>query len=134
MGTRAAVAVPVAGGTWRGRYVHWGADLAPALRAVLIRDGYARAVEVLTVEHDGWSKLTGDPAVELDPDFHDDRFSAVPGYGIAYTEAQWDGEPAQWITPDTVEDYGVEVVYVLTPDGVAVLDPAHPHTGLRSTP
>jgi hypothetical protein len=59
MGTRAAVAVPGEGGTWRGRYVHWGADLAPALRAVLIRGGYARAVEVVTVDHDGWSQVTG---------------------------------------------------------------------------
>jgi hypothetical protein len=62
MGTRAAVAAPVEGGGWRGRYVHWGADLAPALREVLIRDGYAPGDEVLTVEHYGWSQLTEDPA------------------------------------------------------------------------
>ena len=116
MSTRAVVAVPDPAG-WRGRYVHWGADLRPALVTILRRDGYAAAVNTLTATF-GWSEVTGDPAAALDPDRHEpDRFQAVPGYGIAYTPAEYGDE---WVTPDNAGEYWVEVVYVLTPDGVAV--------------
>lgn len=121
MSTKGAVVVPWQG-SWRGRYVHWGAALAPALRSILNRDGYARAVEVLTVENYGWSEVTGDLAPELRP-VHDDRFRAVPGYGIAYTEADGQATPDDWVTPDTWPDFLVERVYLLTPDGVADWDP-----------
>ncbi len=122
MSTRGAVVTPW-GDSWRGRYVHWGADLAPALRAILLRDGYSEAAGVLTLRYFGWSEVTGDAAPEL-RGVHDERFTAVPGYGIAYTEARGQSAPGDWVTPDNWGDYGVELVYLLTPDGVAVWDPA----------
>lgn len=134
MATRGAVAAPVEGGTWRGRYVHWAGDLAPALRVILTRDGYAGAVRVLLTEHYGWSEVTAAPEVELRAGVHDERFTAVPGYGVAYTTARGQSDPSEWITPDTWEDYGVEVVYLLTGDGVAVIDPAPTVPGDRVAP
>jgi hypothetical protein len=57
--------------------VHWAPDLAPALRVILARDGYAEAVRVLLTEHYGWSEVTAadDPEIR---GYHDDRFTAVP--------------------------------------------------------
>lgn len=118
MSTRGVVAVPLEGGGWRGRYVHWGDGLRPVLVDILKRDGYAAAVGTLT-RHHGWSTITGDPDAVLPDYLEPDRFQAVPGYGVAYTPAEFDDE---WITPDTLDGSWLEVVYLLTPDGVAVLE------------
>lgn len=119
MSTRAVVAIPE-GTEWRGRYVHWGEDLAPALRVILARDGYARAVAVLLFDHGGWSEVTGQDRVGLDPGRDLDRFLPVDGYGIAYTEAE---EPlSEWITPASFPASWIERAYLLTPDGVVAWD------------
>lgn len=118
MSTRGAVAVPIDGGGWRGRYVHAGAHLRPTLVAILRRDGYAAAVATLTGAH-GWSTITGDPDVEVPDYLQPERFRAVPGYGLAYTDEE---APDQWVTPDTAAADWVEVVYVLTPDGVVEVE------------
>ena len=118
MSTRAAVAVPLEGGGWRGRYVHWGGGIRPALVAILRRDGYTGAVQTLT-RHHGWSTITGDPDAVLPDYLEPDRFQAVPGYGVAYTPSEY---PDEWLTPETVAGSWLEVVYLLTPDGVAALE------------
>ena len=122
MSTRGAVAFPD-GSSWRGRYVHHGDDLAPTLRAILARDGYAGAVDALILERYGWSQVTGETSPALDPGVHDARFTAVPGYGIAYTTVDDQSAPDDWVTPDTWQDFDVERVYVLTGDGVVELHP-----------
>lgn len=129
MSTRGAVVTPYFD-SWRGRYVHWGADLGPALRVILLREGYSEAAAMLTLRHYGWSEVTGEAFPEL-REVHDDRFTAVPGYGIAYTEARGQSAPGDWVTPETWQDYGVERVYLITPDGVDVWDPATGERGGR---
>lgn len=130
------VAVPHEG-SWRGRYVHWSGSpehLRPVLYEVLTRDGYARAVDVLTSRYWGWSEITAAPAPELREGQRDGRYIAVPGYGIAYTAANGVG-PEEWFTPDpaNLAAAWIEYAYVLTPDGIASfeVDPAGTATVYR---
>lgn len=110
MSTRSVVAVPF-GDTWRGRYVHWDGHLVgEVLDRIVERDGYDRAVQVLTVEHFGWSSLDG---IGQDPDREgSDRFVVVPGYGVAYSA---DEQPDEWIGPDDLD--GLDYLHLLTPEG-----------------
>lgn len=121
MGTRAVVAVPV-GESWRGRYVHWSGSpehLGTALASILDRDGLATAAHTLTEAHYGWSQITGEPDPEMPESYRDGRFVVVPGYGIAYTEAN--GVTAEsWLGPGDVAEVWAEYVYVLRPEGAQV--------------
>lgn len=122
MGTRAVVGTPHGQG-WRGRYVHWSgspAHLGRALRRIVERDGLPVASRVITTDHYGWSELTGADSPELLEGYTDGRFAVVPGYGIAYTTEQDQSSPDEWFGPEDLEPAGIEWVYVLTHDGLAI--------------
>lgn len=93
--------------------------MRPVLVEILRRDGYAATIAALTAAH-GWSTITGEPDVDVPDYLEPERFRAVPGYGLAYSD---DEAPADWwITPESAAADWIELVYLLTPDGVAVLD------------
>jgi hypothetical protein len=119
MGTRSVVAIPHHDG-WHGRYVHWDgypSGVGAALHQIVTRDGHDHAVRTLTAEHFGWSSITGETDPELTMPGHSAaRYTAVPGYGIAYTPAEQSDE---WVRHDG-SDWGTEWAYVLGPDTITV--------------
>lgn len=137
VGTVSIIAVPE-GDTWRGRYCHWNgypAHQYDALSTIIERDGYAHAVQVLTRTHESWSYLRPDmPSIEgVTPDldaplgsvarlavdftgqgpYATNRFTIVPGYGVAYNDRPTYYKTDRWYGPDSNVD--AEWAYVLTP-------------------
>lgn len=140
MSTRCAIAIQEGDG-WKGRYVHDDGDPATKgndLRTLVDRDGYDAVVKtIITGDHYGWSAIEprqpsitgvipdesaryGTPAKTawyFSPEgfYGDGRYANVPGYGIAYTEAQG-VSPDYWITH---EDDGIHIewAYVLNERG-----------------
>lgn len=99
MGTQGIVGVATETGGFRGRYVHWDGDtLGARLAEIVERDGIETAIRTLTVEHFGWSTVNGQAEQELDASRSGGRFAAVPGYGVAYTTAEGQGDPEEWYT------------------------------------
>lgn len=134
MSTRSVVAVPLPGGGWKGRYVHFDgypSGVGSALAKIVQRDGYEKAVQTLTQDHYGWSTVDGEDVQERYQWENDGRFEAVPGYGIAYTDTVIEGFGFQpgyqqvtsddWIT-ESGDDQGTEYAYVLHPDSLRVLE------------
>jgi hypothetical protein len=127
MGTRSVIAIPDAEHGWRGRYSHWDGSpsgVGEALRQIVNRDGYTTAVRTLTEEHYGWSSVHPDhfaTTEQLGVGYTDGRFASVPGYGVAYTTAQGQSSPDDWITPDG-DDWGTEWAYLLGEGGMAVFE------------
>lgn len=124
MGTRSVIAIPDATHEWRGRYIHWdgySAGVGEALRRIVLRDGYTAAIHTLTEEHYGWSSVNAKDEPELGFGMQDDRFAAVPGYGVAYTTEQGQSSPDDWIFADG-DDCGTEYAYLLGEGGIAVYE------------
>ena len=108
MGTRSVVAVPTAGGGWKGRYVHWDgypAGVGDAVRAIVERDGVETAVDTLVVTNYGWSSVAAETREDedLSAGMSDGRFKVVPGYGVAYTEQDGQSSPDAFITDEPLE-------------------------------
>lgn len=123
MGTRSVVAVRY-GDSWRGRYVHWDGYPTGVGQALLeIRrnlypndlDGMVRA---LTETHRGWSSINAEERVELPDYYESDRFEAVHGIGIGYTDSE---ASEDWIEAEG-DNWGTEWCYILTPNGIHVLE------------
>jgi hypothetical protein len=109
MSTNSLIVPP---GSTTGRYVHWDGypeHMLEALTAIVQRDGLDKAVQVLTEDHFGWSIIDHDGR-QGDPYPNDDRFEAVPGYGIAYTQA---GQVEPWLSVTDFWGYA----YRLTANG-----------------
>lgn len=120
MSTRSAVGT-LANGEFKGRYVHFDGypdGVGAALRKIIDREGVARALRVITEENYGWSSLDGSENPTLERGYHDGRFKAIPGYGIAYTEVDGQSDPSQWI--ENVGEWGTEYIYIIMPDGTVV--------------
>ena len=102
MSTNAIIGT-TAGEGFRGRYCHWDGYptwMGPQLASVVhdLCDGdAARAVEILTVEHAGWSNIDTRPGKQELPDgYRDGRFASVPGVGIAYTIESGQTSEDEW--------------------------------------
>lgn len=109
MSTRSIIAVPHED-NWRGRYVHWDgypAHMGQELSEILRRDGYAKAVKVLTEDYKSWSSISSTIGAT-------ERL--VAGYGEPHTDIPDNEDP--WIYPQD-EDW-TEWVYLLLPFGIAV--------------
>lgn len=112
MSTRSVIAVPT-DNDWKGRYVHWDgypSHMGAQLTAIIQRDGYEKAVKVLTEDHKSWSGISTEGSY--------DEFGgiAVPGYGAAHNDIPEGDDP--WIYPGN-QDW-TEYVYLLLPFGIAV--------------
>jgi len=121
MSTRAIVAVPH-GRSWRGRYTHsdgYPFHHVPTLLSIVQRDGLARAIQVLTVEHHSWSMLD-DSETREGPGKLGERSVRVPGYGDAYVDQDGGSSADHWIRAEH-EDTWCMYAYVLSPDGLVVL-------------
>jgi hypothetical protein len=131
MGTRSVVAVQQ-DDSFKGRYIHWDgypSGVGEQLLAIIKRDGVERAREVLLGEHYGWSNLDftqkdGPLRFGLD----DGRFTAVQGYGVAYTTFKGQSSVDDWITNDG-DDWGTEWAYILRDDEIVVLERVYPDDG-----
>jgi hypothetical protein len=113
MSTRSLIGTPNGDG-FRGRYKHsdgYPSGTLPDLLALVKRDGAAKVVQTLTVDHYGWSALytEQEPPEYSVNTLEDERFEWVPGYGIAYTDTVIEGfrgEPYQQVTADEWLGYG----------------------------
>ena len=117
MSTRSVVAIPD-GDAWKGRYVHWDGyptAMAPSLTDLVRRDGLAKVVLTLTESFYGWSTIDPNQTrLEDCSGFDAERFTSVPGYGVAPKD-QFD----DWHTPDP--EAWTEWAYVLCPAGLLVV-------------
>jgi hypothetical protein len=116
MSTRSAVGVPQADGSFKGRYVHsdgYPTGVGRDLQALVLRDGYQTVVDTIVSGNNySWSYLDVNGAIyERD----EDRFGAVPGYGMTHTDVT----ESNWVTED--DDWGTEWLYVLGETGIDVL-------------
>lgn len=114
MGTRSIIAI----GTreyFRGRYVHFDGypeGVGLALSEIMRRDGIKPALNVLIDQHTGWSSVTPDADNRMPHYYTQERFVPVPGYGVAYTEAE---QPDDYMTQSS--DFGwCEYTYVVNED------------------
>lgn len=122
MGTRSIIAVPYGEDSWRGRYVHWDgypAHMGKELSAIILRDGYDKAVQVLTEDHKSWSSIHSNRA----PDGQGGTF--VPGYGVAHNDIPDRDYP--WLYPGD-EDW-TEWVYLLLRGGIVVYERSNSDAG-----
>lgn len=134
MSTRSAVGTLV-NGQFKGRYVHFDGypdGVGAALRKIIDRDGVTKALRVITEENYGWSSLNGSDDQELERGYHDGRFKAVPGYGVAYTEVDGQSSPEQWI--ENAGEWGTEYIYVIMPSGEVVAYDDEGRSAWRSEP
>lgn len=121
MSTNSVIGVAVGTG-WRGRYVHWDGypeGVGARVWELIQRDGAVLAVQVLTLEHHGWSQIHRDELGDYDTP---SRFAAVPGYGVAYTD---DEHPDEWITPDG-DTWGTEWAYIVGEGSLMVYKYVYP--------
>lgn len=133
MSTRSAVGtIDPSTGAWRGRYVH--SDGYPSARVPVLRDTLNRRdgdlagmLHVLTEEFYGWSFLTGttdDPYAQYGS-MLGERGVWVSGFGTAYTTAQGQSAPDDWITGEVgveTDDPWIEWVYLFTSTDVRVAE------------
>ena len=117
MSTRSLTAFVTESGVL-GRYTHFDgypAGRIPVLLELLERDGYG-TVCATVLGRPGWSSLTPERTDHM----LGDRGESVPGYGVAYTEAQYAGfdvpQPTPWeneFGPDSWLEFG----YIVHPSG-----------------
>lgn len=123
MSTRSAVAVP-AGDSWRGRYVHsdgYPTYMLPTLITLIRRDGREKVLQKITEDRYGWSVLDPETTHGSGKDnYLGERGEWEPGYGLAYTTAQSQSAPEEWVTPD--DSWGAEWVYVVGQHSIQVLE------------
>ncbi len=110
MSTNSIVGIKTDEHPFRGRYVHWDGypdGVGMALAEIVRRDGFSKAVTMLTLEHTAWSQIRPDK-----PEMTSDNDIVVPGYGIAYDD------PDRWY--DEQDNTGAEWAYAITPDVIEV--------------
>lgn len=117
MSTRSSVGTIDADGNYKGRYVHsdgYPTHLAAELAKLIVKtDGALEYVlKVLTEEHYGWSYLDADEDEPTHGNFLGERGEFVSGFGLAYTTAQGQSAPEEWVT--TEADWGTEWAYGFT--------------------
>lgn len=121
MSTRSIISEPHGDG-FRGRYCHsdgYPYYVGKELHALVQRDGVDKVRQTLIHDRYGWSSLGADKT-EL-PEWADNRFVLVPGYGVAYTTEQGQSSPDDWNT-----DHDEEYTYILADSELWVFSAAAP--------
>ncbi len=112
MSTNSVIALPAAGGGFRGRFCHWDGypcGVGRQLWLIVRRDGLTAARLALTRDLRSWSKIDADQGSD-DPHYVDPRWAVVPGYGVA--ENQPPIPATDWLLSGG-DDWGTEWAYVL---------------------